>query len=880
MFALKNKKNTDKKSRDNGKKSAVRGVSRSVQDILDFQNITTDSGILRTKGGFSKLYRLIDGNFATEPDEKKWDYINLYRKLLNKFPEYVTISICIKNKRRTTEELRKDYHFKYMGDALDEYRAEYNNIIDAKIAEASGKDEDGNQNISKNVFKEKFILITVNKPTLKEAISEFNTIDITLADAVKRINGSKEGVIPVNSIERLSIMREIMHGTSVNPFEKEYERYINKIGDGEGNFRSELDKQKMKTHGVTVQDLVASQEISKDGKGKRAISLSEDRICKSFSYHNLPQSLDTKFLTDITNISYEQVTVIQFKAVPRKKAIDLIKYQNTAIKADVIKASQQAYRNGYDPNLIDEDLLLAQKQATKLRYDIVTDGKKLFYCTGISTIFARNEKELDEAIAQYQAVCADYSITPSYLLGQQIEALNTSLMIGNSRIIIDRALTLDEASAMFPFDIQELNDKNGYFYGTNIISKNMIMFDKKKSGLGNSLVFGKSGSGKSYFTKGEIIANLLNGDDDIIILDPENEYDVICEAFGGTRIDLSPKSEFCVNPLDMAMEFNDNDANPLGEKCDFMVGLVESILGKGRECNSYEVNAIHKATVNIYDRYIAEMTERHEIDPNCKDLDESICPTLIDFHEALIELNAPEAMKIATAIEPYATARGQYNLFAKKTNIPTHKRLTVYNLSKLPEKMTETAMKVCLSTIWTKIVENKRRNKLYGTNKAIWVYLDEFHLFFNSDMTASTLKAYYKRCRKYNGIICGITQDVADLLRSIEGQAIFNNTGFFAFLRQSSISQNQLANLYGLSDTMLDFIKETTPSGQGLIFNTSVWIPFDYTLPKNNKLHVLMNTDPNDEHRQHFNLVSGTKDENKEINKTTENKEMILLNKN
>ncbi|WP_347002844.1 hypothetical protein [Coprococcus eutactus] len=179
---------------------------------------------------------------------------------------------------------------------------------------------------------------------------------------------------------------------------------------------------------------------------------------------------------------------------------------------------------------------------------------------------------------------------------------------------------------------------------------------------------------------------------------------------------------------------------------------------------------------------------------------------------------------------------GNYNVFAHHTNIEGHSRLTIYNLLYLPEKMTEMAMKVCLSNIWTKIVKNREENEKYHTGKAIWVYLDEFHHFFKTESSASTVMAYYKRVRKYGGIMTGITQDVADLLSTRQGTAMFNNTGFFIFLNQSPIGRQQLQNLYGISDALIDYIKDK-PSGTGLIYNNSVIIPIDYKLPTDSELY-------------------------------------------
>lgn len=810
-------------------KSAKPKIYRTVQEVLDFTGITPD-GIIIAGNNYSKLYRLIDSNFVTEPEDKQWESLTNYTKLINRFPDYMDISIVIINERNTTSDIIESYHLPLQGGEYDKYRIDYNNIIDKKI-------EEGHNEIS----KEKYIMLTVRAKDLHDAEMEFNTADITLNEAVKAIN--KVGVKQLDAIERLTIMQKILCGTERIPFHKEYARFFETHKDEDGNETVTFNLKKLKRSGMSVKDLIAPQTII---RSHQSLQLDENRYSKSFALANLPQQLDTIFLTNVTNLPYEMVTVIQLKPVPRKKALNLVKMQNTSIKADVIKASQQAYRSGYDPSLMNEDLIQAREESAKLRNDVVNEGKKMFFTTIVVTIFGRNEEDLKQITTQYTAKCTDYSVTPSYLIGQQIAGLNTAILCNTSKVCIDRMLTSDNACALFPFNIQELTDKNGHFYGCNAVSKNMVMYDRKRSKLANGLVFGQSGSGKSFITKGEIIPNFLHGNDDIIILDPENEYRVIAEKFGGMIIDLELKSDYHINPCDLTIEWDDPKATPLAEKCDYMVGLVESILGKGRECNVYEVNAIHRACTRMYEPYIEEMTRRHR--DGCPEgksdkIDTSICPTLKDFYNQLLADGTQEANKIAMACEQYCV--GNYSIFAHHTNIDTHNRLVVYNLLYLPEKMTEMAMKVCLSNIWTRIVRNREENDKYHTGKSIWVYLDEFHHFFKTESSANTIMAYFKRVRKYGGIMTGITQDVADLLRSPQGTAMFNNTGFFIFLNQSPIGRNQLQQLYGISDNLIEYIKDK-PAGTGLIYNNSVLIPIDYKLPTDSELYQIMSTNPHD----------------------------------
>lgn len=804
-------------------------VSRTVQDIFNYEGITPQ-GIISCNGSYSKLFKLIDSNFVTEPEDKQIDILINYTRMMNRFPDNVDISIIIVNERNTKAEITEAYHLRMQGDEHDKYREDYNRIIDSKIAE-------GHNEIS----KDKYIMLTLHATDEKQAETEFFSVEVALQEVAKTIN--RVGVKPLDAVERLAVMQRILRGSGCIPFMQEYGKYIKKIKDSEDNEVVTLDKTAMKKDGITTKDLICPQTII---KRRSCLQLDEKRWCKSFALNNLPPQLDTVFITNATNLPYEMVTVIQYKPVPRKKALNIVKNATTSIKADVIKASQQAYKAGYSPDLMNEDLIQAKEDAQKLRHDIVQEGKKLFYTTAVATIFGEDEEDLKNITSQYNAKCADFSITPSYLFGQQVEGLQTSVFYANSPIIVDRLLTSDNACALFPFNIQELTDKKGHFYGSNAISKNMVMYDRKHSKLANGLVFGQSGSGKSFIVKGEIIPNILDGNDDMIILDPENEYHVIAEAFGGRTIDLELNSDYHLNPCDMSMEWDDPKATPLAEKCDYMVGLVESILGRGRECNAYEVNAIHRSCTRMYEPYIEEMTRRHN--EGCEEgqsdnLDTELCPTLADFYRELRNDGTQEANKIAMAVEQYCV--GNYNLFAHKTNINTHSRLTVYNLLYLPEKMTEMAMKVCLANIWTTIVKNREENEKYHTGKAIWVYLDEFHHFFKTESSASTIMAYYKRVRKYGGIMTGITQDVADLLRTPQGTAMFNNTGFFIFLNQSPIGASQLQQLYDISDSLIDYIRNK-PVGSGLIYNNSVLIPIDYKLPIDSKLYHIMSTNPND----------------------------------
>ena len=821
------KKEEAKKNGQNN--SQQKTNKRTVQSLMPFVQCYQDGIIKNSANEYSKMYKMSDANFITEPESKQEDILVQYQKMLNKFPENVSLAIVIMNKQMTETNLAHMYHISEKGVKQDMYCQDYNKIIDDKIKEGRN-----------DIRKEKYIILIVHSNSYDSAMSLFNTLDGELKECVKNIN--KQGVTALSLTERLELMYTVNNGAKTLPFSKQYEKYMKADGVEKSEFnKMELDTKLMKQKGITVKDMISPQALIKE---KGFLQLGETRYCKSNLLVNLPLSLDTKFLTEVTNIPCEMVTTVLFSALPKKKAMNLVKVQNVNIKADVLKVTKKAYQEGYPAELVmDEDLQNAQQQARTIRNDVMIEGKKLFYVTITNTVFGEDMEEVTSYIGQLKMKCEDFGLQPNVLLGQQVKGWQSSLLTGGKYVSLDRLLTSDSAISVFPFNIQELQDNRGHFYGINSVSKNMIMYDRKRSKLANGLIFGQSGSGKSFITKGEVIPNLLDGDDEMIILDPENEYRVIADAFDGNVIDLKPKSDFHINPCDLDMEYDEPDASPLVEKCDFMVGLVESILGRGRECNSFEVNVIHRATNKMYEEYTTIMDERRE-QGSTESIDTSICPTLVDFYNNLIADNSPEGNKIAMAVEPYCI--GNYNLFAHRTNIQnTGARITVYNLLYLPEKMKEMAMKVCLSSIWNKIVKNRENNDKMGTSKAIWVYLDEFHLFFQTESSATTIMAYFKRVRKYNGIMTGITQDVADLLNTRQGTAMFNNTGFFIFLNQSPKGRQYIQELFDVSDALIDNIKDK-PSGVGLIYNGSCLIPFNYRLSADTNLYKIMSTNPND----------------------------------
>lgn len=786
-------------------------VNRTAQETIPYELVYPNGIFMIRQGRFSKTYSFTDINFDIEPEDTQEEIVKEFGKVLNKFGPSVTLQFNIINRKMSLDKTKEMFFLKARNDGNSEYRDDYNGIIEENIK--TGRND---------IHKERYVTLTVEAKDIIEANKLFGTLDLEIKEAFSHI---KSEVRDLSLKERLMLLHDIFKPDQ----EANFEQILDKYNDSEGKFSLE----KLAKRGTTTKNLIAPSAII---NGQQYVSFGEDAVIKSFAVNELPTSMETKFLTEISNVPCEMLVSTIYNSIPRKNSIKMVRAQSNSIKADVIKASQTAYKNNYDPSLMSESLTNARDEASYLMKDITQNSQKLFFTTFTISIIAKDQTELKEMCEMLKMKASDFSVQLIDLVGQEMIGFKTSLPFATSYIGIDSLLTTESGCAFFPFSVQELADRNGHWYGTNQVTKNMIVYNRRTSPLPNGMIFGQSGSGKSFIAKGEMIPNILDTEDDIIILDPDGEYVAMAQEFGGTVIPLETNADIHINPLDMDIDktFGKKE-DPVATKCDYLVSLCEAIRN-GEEINPIEVTVIQRCGKKLYEPYLAHM-DQLALEGKDVSCDVSASPTLINFYETLLEDNSPEAHRLALEIEPYAI--GQYNIFSYRTNIEGHPRLIVYNLRNMPAKMKEFAMKVCLSDIWNKVIQNR------ALKKATWVYLDEFYLLVRTQGSATLLQEYYKRIRKYFGIMTAITQDAEDVLKTPEGRGIFNNAGFFLMMNQSQIGRSELQEQFSIPPSMLSYIKDQPP-GNGLIYNGQTLVPFHYNLPIDTKLYKLMSTKPSE----------------------------------
>lgn len=798
---------TDKKEKKNNKEKIQKvkvKVPKTVQQSIPYESVYPNGVIEVMPGYFSKSYYFEDANFNTENEEVQESMFMDFCSLINKFPHTITSQITIFNRSTDIDEVRNNILLKPQRDEFYTYREEYNTMLLDKMKEGRN-----------NIKKERYITVTVEKTDIESAMSIFNNLDIEIPDTLKKIN--KTGAKELTLNERLHILYDIYNSNTTLKYDK---KVGNLVKDGE------FDLKTLNRSGLTSKDVIGCDSIE---VGSDYFKLG-DIYARSFFLDNLPTFLNTNVLTTITDMPCNMLTSVIYRTLPQKKAIKMIKNQVTNINAEVIKAEKNALKSGYSADLISPELKRAKSEAEALLEDIMSRNQKVFFVSVVATLFAESMEDLNFKSDQLMSKATDFLCQIRKLTGQQMAGFNSCLPLAHLFIGIDRVLTTESAAVFIPFSAKELSDENGRYYGLNAISKNMIYYNRADSALPNGIVLGRSGSGKSFISKSEMIPTILGTtNDDIIIIDPEGEYKPLADTFKGQVIKITNGTKTFINPLDMDIKYAD-DSDPVAMKCDFLVTMCETIIGKNIGLTPYDVSIIHRCGKEIYRPYMEHIDSLKDQGITC---DRNASPTLIDFYDKLLSQPEPDAKKLAMSLELYCI--GNYDVFSHRTNIDANSRFLVYDIKDIGTGNKELGMLICLNDIWNRIIQNKREGK------RTWIYLDEFYLLTQTEHSAKLLQEYFKRSRKWNGILTGITQDIEDLLISPESRGIFGNCGFVLMMNQSPIGRSELASMYNISSNLLSYITDKPP-GTGLMYNGSCVVPFINKFPADTSLYKIMTT--------------------------------------
>ena len=660
----------------------------------------------------------------------------------------------------------------------------------------------------------KYFVLSVEADDIVTAKATFERLDREISAGFERV--TKTTTKPLTLIERLSLMYDIYNMDSNVPF---YRRTKMK----KDNIMESFNMRHIQKMGLTSKDVIGPSALTFE----RDYMIIGTTYARAMMVSNLPSFLRGDILTELSNMPFNMLTSVHYRALPQSKAITLLKNKLVDVNANVVTLQKKASRNGYSVDVISPEIKQASQEVESLMGDLTQDNQKLFYTTITAVIFAKTKEELDENTKLFQATAERFVCQAMILATQQEAGLTTALPLGRNKLKVERLLNSRAAAIFLPFGVKELWQDDGMYYGLNGVSKQMILYNRSSAINGNGCIFGVPGSGKSFSAKREIVNVLLHTDDDVFVIDPENEYAGLAKLFYGSSIRIAPGSDVHINPMDMGLDYSAEGDDPITMKADFIASICEAATGSRYPLTPIQKSVIDRCVKNVYREYIRTLRAEG------KSEDAKIVPTLRDFYEEVKLQPEPEAHNLALALEKFV--EGTQNSFAFRTNVNVNNRFTIYNIKDIGTGMKSIGLQVCLDNIWNKMIAN------YKKGKRTWLYCDEFHLLTQTEISAKYTQQIWRRARKWNGIPTGITQQVEDMMKTEEGRAIIGNSEFVMMLSMNAYGRAQMQQMYNLTDAEMEYIT-SSGSGHGLIYNGKDIIPFVDEFPKDTKLYNAMTT--------------------------------------
>ena len=531
--------------------------------------------------------------------------------------------------------------------------------------------------------------------------------------------------------------------------------------------------------------------------------------------------ISDRMLADFLGMESSQIVTMHLQSVDQNEAIKTIKHTITELDRSKIEEQKKAVRAGYDMEIIPSDLATYGKDAKALLKELQSQNERMFLLTFLVMNTGKTKEELDNNIFQASSIAQKHSCNLVRLDFQQEQGLVSTLPLAHNEVDIQRGMTTSSTAIFVPFTTQELfqDHRGALYYGLNALSNNLIMVDRKMLKNPNGLILGTPGSGKSFAAKREIVNSFLVTDDDIILSDPEAEYRPMVEYLGGQVIRISPTSDQYINPMDINMNYSEDD-NPVMLKVDFILSLCELIMGSKDGLQPAEKTIIDRCVRQVYRKYLENPCPEN-------------IPILEDLYNLLLQQEESEAKYVATALEIYVT--GSLNVFNHRTNVELHNRLVCFDIKDLGKQLKKIGMLIIEDQVWGRVSENRE------AGKSTRYIMDEMHLLLREEQTAAYTVEIWKRFRKWGGMPTGVTQNVKDLLASREVENIFENSDFILMLNQAVGDRAILAKQLNISPHQLSYVTHSG-EGEGLIFYGNVILPFVDRFPKETKLYKVLTT--------------------------------------
>ena len=786
-------KKKDKRSQKAAKEKEKKDFAKKVLNTIPYKKILADDIFFLGRKMYSKAYTFDDINFNLSDEEQQYMYLERYIEFLSILDDTVDCQICCWNSQINMEEFKRKTLLPVKADELFDYRHEFNTrVLEENIRK-------GQNAIQKHMY----ITLTIKAPDEETARRRFKSLDITATNTFNRIGNTNMRVL--SSKERVEMLRDFFVGTDEMPVPKLTEK----------DFAKGIDK------------LYCAPDYF---DFKKDYFMFNNTYAKTIYIREYPSTATSEILTELLATGIEIMVTTNIETYDSAEARKLVQHQITAIDTDMAKREVKAAQHGNFSNQMPQRIK-NQRDAMVSVYDKITmKDQKLFMTNMQILIKAESFEELNNNLEIIESTLKRSGCIKGEMAWEQEHGMCDCLPIGYQRKFGWMRTMPSESVAIFmPFNVKEMQMENSVYYGLNMLSHNIILFDRMK-GLVNpsGFVLACPGSGKSFTVKREIVNVFLGYEDaDILVIDPEREYWKLAEAFGGEVVKFSNGSKNHINPFDFDFRLLDDDEiDIIADKCQLLTSFISCMDSK------HPLNAQEKSFV---DRCVRKAYEKsgvlHTLNPD--DM-----PTLGTFLECMKEetenINQEMKDKLVITVDMYVNGSAKY--FDNQTNVNTKSRFIAYDIRDLNGNLKTQSMLLILDYIWNRLSENRDKGR------KTYIYFDEAHLLFQDEYSLDYLRMLWKRARKYGGVLTGITQNVEDLLKDDKSRSMLSNSEFLVLLKQNPTDAAKLQDILHFTDSEIQYVNDT-PAGHGiLVLGGKTKIPFYDEFPKDTKLYSMMTT--------------------------------------
>jgi type IV secretory pathway VirB4 component len=557
---------------------------------------------------------------------------------------------------------------------------------------------------------------------------------------------------------------------------------------------------------VTVQDIIAPEAIEVDFTYQKINST----YTRTLFVAGYPRTVPANWLSPLINFPGKLNISMFIFPVDVKEVLDNLKRKITEMEAEI----QSDIRTGKISNINTEVKL---EDARYIREELAKGSERFFQFGLYITIQAPSFDELEKITKAVQSTLGSLMIVSKKTTLQMDEGFKTTLPMGIDKLLITRNMDTTSLATTFPFTSSELTMETGILYGINEHNDSLVIFDRFKMENANMVVFAKSGAGKSYTVKLEIIRQLMFGAD-VIVLDPESEYEELAKAVNGDYIDFRFNSDKRINPFDLSAVYEEGE-NELGHKIITIHSLMKVMLG---EMTSEQEALLDRAIVAAYKaKGITPDPATQSNEP----------PLMEDLYKALIGMENKEADDLAVRLEKYITGSFR-GIFDQHSTINISNQFTVFSVKEMEEELRPIAMFVVLDFIWTRIKKDLKKR---------FLVIDEAWYFMKHPDSAAFIYSMVKRARKYYLGVTTITQDVEDFLHNDFGKAIVTNSSIQFLMKQSTAAMDVLTEVFHLSEGERRLLV-ASDVGEGIFFAGQNHVAL--RVVASDEEHVVVTTNP------------------------------------